>query len=44
VLHFPSYIPPDVILEEYDQVAADGFPEDFPPATLRERQQPDDHP
>ena len=43
VLHFPSYVPPGRILEEYDQVVADGFPEDLPPATLRERQQPHDH-
>ena len=28
VMRFPSYIPPDRILEEYDQVVNDGFPED----------------
>jgi hypothetical protein len=27
VMSFPSYIPPDRILEEYDQVVSDGFPE-----------------
>jgi hypothetical protein len=37
VLHFPSYIPSGRILREYDQVVADGFPEDLRPATLRER-------
>ncbi len=26
VMSFPSYIPPDRILEEYDQVVSDGFP------------------
>jgi len=28
VMCFPSYIPPGRILEEYDQVVADGFPEE----------------
>ena len=37
VMRFPSYIPPDSILEEYDQVVADGFPQDLRSATLRER-------
>ena len=37
VMRFPSYVPPDRILEEYDQVVADGFPEDLRPATLRLR-------
>jgi hypothetical protein len=27
VMSFPSYVPPDRILEEYDQVVADGIPE-----------------
>jgi hypothetical protein len=35
VLHFPSYVPPDRILEEYDQVAEDGYPVKNQPATLR---------
>lgn len=37
VMLFPSYVPPGRILEEYDQVVADGFPEDLRPATLRLR-------
>jgi hypothetical protein len=44
VMRFASYIPPGRILEEYDQVVARGFPQDPHPATLRERQQPHDHP
>jgi hypothetical protein len=28
VMRFPSYIPPTRILEEYDQVAADGRPDE----------------
>jgi hypothetical protein len=37
VLHFPSYVSPGRILEEYDQVVDRGFPEDIRPATLRLR-------
>ena len=37
VMPFPSYIPPDRILEEYDKVAAHGSPMDLRPGTLRER-------
>ena len=37
VMRFPSYVPPDRILEEYDEVVADDFPEDHRPATLRLR-------
>lgn len=29
VMCFPSYVPPDRILEEYDEVVADGFPENL---------------
>jgi len=34
VMRFPSYIPPVRILEEYDEVVADGFPKDLRPGTL----------
>jgi hypothetical protein len=27
-MRFPSYVPPDRILEEYEHVVADGFPEE----------------
>ena len=37
VLHFPSYVPPGRILEEYDEIVADGFPKNLRPGTLRER-------
>ncbi|MGD0557322.1 MAG: hypothetical protein ABSA93_20370 [Streptosporangiaceae bacterium] len=35
VMSFPSYVPPDRILEEYDQVVASGFPENLRSSPLR---------
>jgi hypothetical protein len=34
LMRFASYIPPERILEEYDQVVVRGFPEEPRPATL----------
>jgi len=38
MLHFPSYVPPVRILEEYDQVADGGSPVHLRPDRFRERQ------
>jgi hypothetical protein len=39
-LHFPSYVPPVRILEDYAEAVADGFPRDLHPGTLQEGQGP----